>query len=216
MTRFRALLAALAVGALLAACGGETTETTAPTPVVTADPTAAATDEPTAEPTDGAALPSFELPSSDAELEALLPDTIGGVEIQKFSMRGGEFMTSGDDNQEFVDFLNRMNAQPDDVSVAFGFGFSADFEDTAAIFAFRVAGAPTSELVDELQASLEEDSTETLDWAPANVGGKSVLRAQADSEEFQGFVYLYGVGDIVFFLNTSDEDAAAEVLSSLP
>src|SRR5918992_5229899 len=144
MPRF-SLIAAVILAVLLAACAetaapteeAEPTQTEETTPTPTEEPTPEATEE--VEATEGA-IPSFELPSSDAELEALLPGTIGNIEIQTFSMRGNEFMTSGEDNQEFIDFLERMGAQPEDVSVAGGFGFDAEDPTGggAAIFAFRV------------------------------------------------------------------------------
>jgi hypothetical protein len=82
------------------------------------------------------------------------------------------------------------------------------------VFAFQVRGTDNSELMSELAGSLEEDGT-AAGFESANVGGKDVQRSAA-VDEASGSVYLYGVGDIVFFVTTTDEDAAAEVLSTLP
>src|SRR5918992_1058634 len=161
MPRF-SLIAAVILAVLLAACA----ETAAPTeeaaPAATEEATPSPTEEPTPESTEEVeategAIPSFELPSSDAELEALLPDTIGNIEMQTFSMRGNEFMASGEDNQEFIDFLERVGAEADDVSVAFGFGFNAEDPTGAgaAIFAFRVVGADTDQLLAEMSGAFE-------------------------------------------------------------
>lgn len=196
---------------ILAACssGGSST---------TASPTAAASSAEASESADSseseAAMPSIDLPNSAPELEALIPDEVGGVALQKFSMAGPEFMAQGEDNQEFVDFLDRLGAEPDDVSVAFGFGFDATGDSGGAgVFAFKVAGADTDQLLDEMQTSLEEEESAT-GFEDASVGGKDVRRGTSTDDT--GNVYLYGVGDIVFFVATPDEDAAAEVLADLP
>ena len=199
----------LALIILMAACSSGGTSASA-----TASPTAAASSEAASESADASAsdaLPSIDLPNSDAELEALLPDEIGGVTLTKFSMRGAEFMTQGD--QEFTDFLDRIGAEADDVSVAFGVSMDASQSGTG-VFAFQVRGTDNDQLLEELAGSLEDDGTAT-GFENANVGGKDVRRAAA-GDDAQGSVYLYGVGDIVFFITTTDEDAAAEVLSTLP
>ena len=210
------LIAALIALVILGACA----ETAAPTETEAATPTP--TEEPTPEPTVEAeategALPSIDLPNSDAELEALLPATIGDIEVQTFSMRGNEFMASGEDNQEFIAFLERMGAEPDDVSVAFGFGFNAEDPTGAgaAIFAFRVVGASTDQLLGELESSLEAEQTAS-NWTETNIAGKDVLVGESLDESQPGAVYLYGVNDIVFFLSTADEAAAEDALNELP
>jgi hypothetical protein len=217
MPRF-SLIAAVILAVILAACA----QTAAPTEEPTEEPTPTETASPTPEPTEEAegtegAIPSFDLPSSDAELEALLPSMLGDIEIQTFSMRGNEFMTSGEDNQEFIDFLERMGAEPDDVSVAFGFGFNPEDPSGAgaAIFAFRVVGASTDELLGEMEASLEEEETAS-NWSEQSIAGKNVLVGESLDENAPGSVYLYGVNDIVFFITTTDAEAAEEALSELP
>ncbi len=199
----------LALLILMGACSSGGTSASA-----TASPTTAASSEAASASADASAsdaLPSIDLPNSDAELEALLPDEIGGVTLTKFSMRGAEFMTQGD--QEFTDFLNRLGASADDVSVAFGVSMASGQSGTG-VFAFQVRGTDNSELMSELAGSLEDDGTAS-GFENANLGGKDVQRSAA-GDAAQGSVYLYGVGDIVFFITTTDEDAAAEVLSNLP
>lgn len=182
-----------------------------------ASPTAIASSAAASESADSSesevALPSIDLPNSAPELAALIPDEIGGVMLQKSSMDGQDFMASGGGtNQEFVDFLDRLGAEPDDVSVAFGSGADAS-GGGAAVFAFKVAGADTDQLLDEMQASLEAEASAT-GFEDANVGGKEVRRGTSTDDS--GNAYLYGVGDIVFLVATADEDAAAEVLAELP
>lgn len=161
------------------------------------------------------ALPSIDLPSSAPELEDALPDAVGDITLQKFSMRGAEFLQQGGDDQEFQDFLERLDAEPDDVSVAFAFGADPADGSAVSVFAFRVDGASTEDLTRELQGSLESDGS-AANLSEANVGGKDVLVGESTDETTPGSVYLYGVGDIVFFIGASDEAQATEILSTLP
>lgn len=221
----RLVLALLAVLALtVAACSSPSTSPSSAEASV--EPSAPASEEaspseeesPSEEATGSeAAIPSIELPSSAPELEDALPDDVGGIALQKFSMVGSEFMTTGADNQEFTDFLGRLDAQPDDVSVAGAFGFDATSEtgSSISIFAFRVAGADTGQLTEELQTSLVTEGS-TADMTETNIAGKDVLVGSSTDESTPGSVYLYGVGDIVFFIAAADDDQAAEVLEQLP
>jgi hypothetical protein len=179
---------------------------------------AAETEEATPEPADSeseAALPSLDLPGSAPELEALLPDEIGGAESVKFSMGGAELMAdqegSGVD-PEFIAFLERLGAQPDDISIAFAFTFSAE-GDSAGIGAFRVEGASSDDLEREFIATMETEGE--VDWQSSNVGGKDVQTA-ADPDTEGNILYVYTVGDIVFFVTTPDPAVAAELLGTLP
>lgn len=221
----RLILALVAILALtLAACSSPGTSPSSSG--ASDEPSTAASDEASASADESAsaeassseiALPSIDLPSSAPELEDALPDAVGDITLQKFSMRGAEFMQEGGDDQEFQDFLEHLDAQPDDVSVAFAFGTGgADSAspEVISVFAFRVEGANTDDLTNELRTSLESDgSAENL--TEANVAGKDVLvGSSADTPGSQ--VYLYGVGDIVFFIGASNEAQATEVLSTLP
>jgi hypothetical protein len=50
----------------------------------------------------------------------------------------------------------------------------------------------------------------------SNIGGKDVLVGESTDESTPGKVYLYGVGDIVFFIGAADDAQATEVLDTLP
>jgi len=209
---------------VLAACsgnsGGSSTSASA-SPSVSASAAATrpaqsdeASEQPTESSSNGTALPSMDLPNSAPELAALLPDEIGGQEVQKISMGGAELMAEGSGaDPEFVSFLERVGAQPDDVSVAFVFTLSAE-GDTAGIAAFRVAGASSDELEREFRASLDSEG-ETIDWQEQSVGGKDVLTAP-DTNNEDATQYLYTVGDIVFIVTSTSEETAAELLEPLP
>lgn len=160
------------------------------------------------------ALPSFELPASAPELAALLPDEILGQEAVKISMSGEEMMEGEEEiDPEFISFLERLGAQPDQISFAFSFGFDAEGA-SAGIAAFRVEGANSDELEAEFQATLESDGT-PIEWEEISLAGKDVLTAQ-DPETPENQVYVYTVGDIVFFVTATNEATAVELLEPLP
>ena len=51
------------------------------------------------------------LPSGAEDLEALIPDTVGGVALQKLSMRGDEFVGSGGASAEAQEFLRSLGGR---------------------------------------------------------------------------------------------------------
>ncbi len=185
-------------------------------------PTTAATPSAAATPSGSeVAIPSFELPNSAPELLALLPDKIGDIPSfpgAELSMNGKDFVEQGGDqgNQEFVDFLDRLGASTDDVSVA-SKTYVADATnptDASAIFAFRVEGAESGQLLSEMQTAMASDD-DTVTWSADTVGGKSVQVAET-SQTAGAKTYLYVVNDIVFAVIASDDQIAGDALGQLP
>ena len=222
MTRIRTIGLAGVLALMVAACsGGPASPSASATPIPSASesiaPSAAATESAAASESE-VALPSIDLPNTAPELLALLPEKVGDIASfpqAEMSQTGKEFIQSGDDNQEFVDFLNELGASPDDVSVATR--VYADLKnpsDASAIFAFRVAGADSSKLLTEMQSAIASDE-DNVTWQAANVGGKSVQVA-ATSQVADGKTYIYVRGDIVFAVITSDDALAEDALSQLP
>jgi hypothetical protein len=200
----RAAVAAILLLALaVAACGGAAASPTASV-AASAAPSVAVSSE--------GAEPS---PASGAEdLEALIPETVGGVALQRLSMRGDEFVGSGGASAEAQEFLRSLGVANDDVSVAVGFGATPDGSGGVAIFAFRAEGADSSRLLQAMQSAIDAESASPLEWETVTVGGKEVQRA-ADPEQ-QGQTYLYVTGDLLVFVATTNEDDAAEVLGGMP
>jgi hypothetical protein len=192
-----AALLLLALTVAIAACGGG--PSASPTPTVAA-------------PSPSLAEPS--LPSGASDLEALIPDSVGGVALQKLSMRGNEFANSGSASAEAEEFLRNLGVSPDDVSVAIGFGIAPDSGGGVAVFAFRAEGADSGRLMQTFKDATDAERDTPLEWETANVGGKQVERATDPEQENQ--VYLYVNGDVLVFVATTSEDDAAEVLAGLP
>lgn len=202
MTSLRAALVALLLLAFAAGCGGGPSPTATPSASVPSTPPAAGE----------SAGPS--LPSSAAELEALIPDEVGEVTLQKLSMRGDEFTSSGSASAEAEEFLRNLGVDTEDVSVAVGFGASPDGGSTVAVFIFQAHGADSGRLLDAFKASMDQEQEQALEWETVTVAGKQVERANAPGDS--GEVNLYVTGDTLYFVATSHEEDAAEILGGLP
>jgi hypothetical protein len=208
LNRTRVALATICLGLLVAACGDSASSSTASQ--ASASATQAST-QPTAAGSSGLALPS--LPSSAKDLEALIPDEIGGITLLKFSMQGDEFVSSGGATDETQQFLEGLGVATDDVAVAAGIGSSTD-TGAIVVFVFRADGAGTDRLLTVFKQALDSDRDAALEWEAVSVGGKQVQRAN-DSEQ-EGMVYLYAQGDVLFYLAANREEDAAEALEALP
>jgi hypothetical protein len=200
LNRSLAAIAALLLAALIAACGGSGSSTSA-----SAQPSTAASDEPSAGVSPGTAQ----------DLEALIPEEVAGITLQKFSMQGSEFVNSGGATEETQDFLEGLGVSTDDVAVAAGYGLSPDTGDGVAVFVFRAEGAGTDRLLSVFKEATDGSREQPLEWESADVGGKRVERA-TDPEQGGQVVFLYATGDTLFFLAATQEAHAAEALEALP
>jgi hypothetical protein len=196
-----AMAAILLLAFAVAACGGGGASSS-PTPLPTVEPSVASSSE--------GAEPS--LPSGAEDLEALIPDTVGGVTLQKLSMRGNEFANSGSASAEAEDFLRNLGVSPDNVAVAIGFGVGAD--GGVAVFVFRAEGADSGRLLQTFKDATDAERETPLDWESVNIGGKQVERATDPEQDNK--VYLYVNGDLLAFVATTNEDDAADVLAGMP
>jgi hypothetical protein len=206
VNRMRVAAATMCLGLLVAACGGGGASSSASVaPSVSTQPSAAGSS--------GVALPS--LPSSAKDLEALIPDNIGGITLQKSSMQGDAFLSVGGASDDIQHFLDGLGVSPDEVAVAFGFGVSADAQREFGMFIFRAEGAGADRLLDVFKEATDADATAPLNWQSAELGGKQVQRATAP-DNANRILYLYASGDILVSLAVTREDDAAEALEALP
>ena len=93
-------------------------------------------------------------------------------------------------------------------------GANADVTNTAYVFAFQVAGAEPQELIDAFKAGAPENA-DPLEWTAETVGGKPVEVAEP-TDEFPTPVALYAVGDVLYFVNATDQAAFEAILEQLP
>lgn len=192
--RTRHALSAAAAALLLAACQASASPASSPSPSEVA--------------TSGVPLPSF---VGAPDLEATLPTEAGGISMQAFSMSGPDFV-EGDENPQFTAFIESLDADISDVSVAFAFGANSDGTQTASVLAFQVEGASADELIEAFKASAEQG----LVWSPATIGGKSVEASDPDPPDFPTPVALYAADDVLYFVSSTDPNAFEEILVFLP
>lgn len=160
----------------------------------------------------GGAEPSFS-EGVVADLEALIPDTVGELTMNKTSARGDAYLISPDSAPEMVQFVQDLGISPNDVSIAIGSGFNADFSNSVFMFVIRAKGADSNALRGAFKNVMNSDpEASPVEWAAANVGGKQVETSVSDG----GSLYLYAKGDVLFWITASDPDTAAQIISDLP
>ena len=201
MNRVRAAGISGLISIALVACSSSSGSSPTPSPSPTPEPT----------PTPGASAPASlalpSLPSNAKELEALLPDTLGGHALTKFSMNGNDFVNQqASTNAELVAWLNSLGKSLNDVSAAYAFDVTGG---NAGVFAFRVNGVDHTTLLNGLQTAM---ASQAPDWTTTNLGGKSVKT----TTESGNTEYLYGTADLIFVVFTPDQATAAEALAALP
>jgi hypothetical protein len=210
LSRTQAVGAALLLTVIVAACGGSTSspsgEASGAGGGASLEPTAAPSDQASGGAPTGGAV---------ADLEALIPDEIGGIELTKRSMNGDQFVNSGTANQQQKDFLEDLGVTTDDVAVAFGFGASTETGQGVAVFVFRAIGAGSDRLISVFIDATDSSREVPLDWQPTRVSDKAVYRA-TDPEQNNQTIYLYAIDDTLFFLAATQEEDAAEALAALP
>jgi hypothetical protein len=182
-----ALLAGVVV---LAACGPTVQITTAPGSPTTAIPT------PPPVPGGPDGLPTFALPSftGDAELEALLPDELGGASVETLSMSGDDFLRgAGESAADFVAMLSQSGWSPADLSVALA------ATDDVVLVAYRNRDVDTNLFFEAFKSRLENAGGATS--TDVSFGGKSVTKfVPIDGDT----IYVYASGDIVFSIEATD------------
>jgi hypothetical protein len=205
MHRLRSAGLAALLTIALAACSGGSGSTPTPTPSPTPAPT----------PTPGASggIPFPSIGNSDTALESLLPDSVDGITLQKYSMKANEFLSSGQTDPQSVAFLNALGVDPATISVAFGFGVDVANQSALGVFAFKAPGAGSDTLLNVFKtAAAQGDSS--YSWESATVGGKNVQ--QSDEPSQPGLkIYLYATNDILFLV-TGNAGPSADTLATLP
>lgn len=204
--RFALRAAALTTALIVAACGSS-------------GPTAAPSGQ--AAPTD-AALPSFDLPTfdlgsfvppsfaipsfvSDEELEALLPDEVGGELVIKNSFSGSAVFNSGVAATESIeDLLAEVGATIDDVSVAIGFTGTG-----LAVIAYQIDGVSADRVFDGFLTALPSGGG----MSQRTVAGRSITEVGVGAET----TYIYLAGDVVFIIGGQvTPELLEDAVSQLP
>ena len=195
---------------MLAACGG-TAATTAPTQATPTEPTLPSFDMPTFD-LGSFAIPSFEIPSfaGDEELEAMLPDSIGGQLVVKTSMTGQQFIGFGMGGADALEgMLGELGASVDDLSVAIGSAGTG--VDAVTVFAYQIDGVSADRIFEGLQQAVPSGGGGSI--TQRTVAGRTVTEVAVASET----TYIYLAGDVVFILGGAlTAERLEDAVSQLP
>jgi hypothetical protein len=197
-------VAALAAIFILAACGPAASSNSSQP---SSEASVAASE---AQSSGGGFLPSFTA-GAVADLEALIPDTVGDLTMQKESMAGSEFLVSQDSDPATVKFIEDLGVSPSDISIAVGFGFSTDASSTLVMFVFRAAGADTDQLISGFKTATDAERDTPLTWTSTEVAGKQV----ETSTDAGTTIYLYAKDDVLVFIS-GDAASTEEAIGGLP
>jgi hypothetical protein len=207
VNRSKAIGALGALLVILAACGPAASGSSAPSTAASTAPSVAPPSQ--AQASQGVAGPSFTA-GAVADLEALIPDTVGTLTLTKESMKGSDYLITPSSDPATIQFIHDLGITPSDISMAFGLGFSA--ESSIVVFVIRAAGADANKLVTAFQTAENSSADSPLQWTNTSVGGKQVQSSDLSGQS----TYIYTHGDTLFWVTASDPAAAAQVLSGLP
>jgi hypothetical protein len=153
----------------------------------------------------------------NAALEDKLPDTIGGIELEKFSMPLSTYMASskGGDKVLYTPWLVKFGKNADDIDLA----VATDLTKTENFFvqAIEVPGVDAAALSSGFAQVARNNK-----WpvTPRSKGlPKSVLEIvdpATDASGGLGTAYVYASGDVLYIVVTDDVSLLLEALIKLP
>jgi hypothetical protein len=199
VNRFLTIVLTAVAGLVLVACGPAASSSSSG-PSSAASVSASSSD---------IAVPSF-TEGAVADLEALIPDMVGTLNLRKTSMAGSEFLV-GQDDPATTKFIEDLGVSPSAISIAVGTGSSTDGSARLVIIAFRAAGTSTDRLLSGFKEAIGAQPESSFVWTSTNVGGKQVETATDGAST----TYLYAKGDVLFWVN-GDAASAEEAVSGLP
>jgi len=206
----RSIVALLAIGVMVAACGSASPTASTPAPSAapgTPGPTAAPT---SAGATDGetSSIPSF---VPDTTLEAAFPDQIDGQPVT--DVTSGSYLAflqewgEQEDIDGYVAAMQSIGVNP--ALVSLGSANATIGGDVVSISALRVPGGLAAAVVEKI-IGLSPDDPPVM--TPGNLGGKQVTIATDSDGDVD---YYYFNGEYAWLLNM-EEAQAALVLAAVP
>jgi hypothetical protein len=202
----------VAIIALIAATAGWTTvavialrepSTAAAPPAESIDPNA----------TDDTSVPSDAATHDVPELEALLPSAVNGLPLESSSASGDALLQTDD---AWTTSMNAYLARVGKTGTDLKWALAA--EPTGAldvnIWVFRLAGADETGLRDALIAAWK-GLNPTMTTSQVTLDGKPITKGEvADATIAKSYLYIRD--DLVYDIETTDENVAKAVLAALP
>jgi hypothetical protein len=206
VNRFRTIAVTVVAGLALVACGSAASSSSSgPSSAASAAASQAQASS------GGGVLPSLTA-GAVADLEALIPDTVGELTITKKSVQTSEFLTAPGSDPATVKFVQDLGVSPSDISIATGSGNSADFSSFVFVFVIRAQGVDSDRLVSAFKTAMASSDSSPLQWASATVAGKSVETSEGNG----GANYIYAKGDVMFWVIATNATLAEQFITQLP
>ena len=144
-------------------------------------------------------MPTFH---ADLEMEALLPDTIGGRPVDKESRTGVDLGMGGEDP-----ILKAFGKSPADFASATGNVMPTEDQPAATLSVIRLRGVPGDQLLAFQLEQMPDAKVSTV-----SLGGHDVTYVEYGAWP----VWMYVTGDLLYGVGLAGEAAAAEVFAALP
>jgi hypothetical protein len=207
-----ATLATLAIAAtlVLAACGSSGQPASAsPSPSPSAAPSPRApSPSPTGTATPRSSASPAAVPHEDAKLEAVLPDEVDGVKLNKLSVGPNSFTDAG------AQGISEVAKQIGDGSNKFGLAYASDPAGTFNLFALQIAGADPSALATKF-AQMTLTETPGGKAESSHLAGRDVVHI-IDQLSQIGDVWFYVKGDTLYGVQAGSPGEATTLLGLLP
>lgn len=220
---FRSGALAAAVISVAVACGGGTSPTS---PARTASPSSAAPSAssaapsvavpatvPASSPAGGPSLAPIFSTHGDPALEALLPATLIGTPLTRYSLTLTQLLDAGGDRVGIDAFLQGIGKTEADGS------YAAAFDPTnglgGGISAFKVTGADAAALLAGITELEKSDLGTNPTVGQATLAGKNVTSLSV-GDGVNDNEWVYGHGEVVFVVHAANEAEATAFLSTLP
>jgi hypothetical protein len=207
-------LAACGSAAVSAPIGSAVSSGPSTSPSAAVSGPAASTGGPATMPADtpGPSVDPHEVP----DLEALLPATVGGIQMETLSLSGADFYLGGNDQSrpQLDGLLARLGKAIGDVTVA----DAGDPTGKAVLDVgiLRVAGVSSDRLLAEWIASWEASKPGQVTHAAATVGGRTLTQLVDASRPVGGRTYAFAKGDMLFLVEADDLALVSSALAQLP
>ena len=149
-------------------------------------------------------------------LEALLPASVNGIDLERLSITGPDFYKTGTDvnRSQLDELLKNLGKTVADLGVA-----DAGDPTGKAVFEigiFKVAGAKTAQLLSEWVAFDQAAKPGRIKVSNATVDGRSVTKVVDSSVDVGGTAYAFAVDDAIFLVRADDPALLSAALASLP
>jgi len=148
---------------------------------------------------------------ADPELEALLPQTLGGVALTIESQAGPDLST---DSAPFDGFLAGLGKSRADFTLASAYAMGGGLK--AEVGAWRVKDADTAALLPGFEAVMQASSRTPLTIADEDIAGRVVRRIGDPGQLTRGPLYVVVRGDMLLFVQTPEPALAEEAMAKLP